>query len=228
MKKLIVTADDFGFNSKINRGIIDAHKNGVVTSTSLFVTREGFKEAIYLAKENPRLEIGLHLDLDTFFNIDHSVGKIIGWSMTPPPLDEVEKEIKRQIEIFKSTGLILDHITSHHQTHLIKDVFLILCRIAKEYNIRAIRLFKKFYNSIEEYNYLYNILKQNDIVSTEHFIEGWYWGNIDEEFNNAELMTHPGYGELWREYELLSCCSSELKNYLREKNIQLITFRDLR
>ncbi|MFN3551241.1 MAG: hypothetical protein ACK4WJ_05495, partial [Endomicrobiia bacterium] len=53
------------------------------------------------------------------------------------------------------------------------------------------------------------------------------WGNIDEVFTIAELMTHPGYGELWREYELSSSCDIKLKMYLREKNIELITYSDL-
>jgi len=42
MKKLIVTADDFGFNPKINKGIIEAHRNGVVTSVGLFSSHESF------------------------------------------------------------------------------------------------------------------------------------------------------------------------------------------
>ncbi len=69
MKKLIVNADDFGRSSPINRGIIEAHQKGIVTTTSLMTTREGFDEAVQLARANPRLGIGLHLDLDSFFEV---------------------------------------------------------------------------------------------------------------------------------------------------------------
>jgi len=84
MKKLVVNADDFGRSTPINQGIIQAHQKGIVTSASLMTDREGFDEAVQLAKANPRLGIGLHLDLDSFFQVEHGVGRLIadgvaGW-----------------------------------------------------------------------------------------------------------------------------------------------------
>lgn len=66
MKKLIVNADDFGYRSLINKGIIYAHQNGLVKSTSMLVDRDAFDEAVILAKDNPELGIGLHIDIDKF------------------------------------------------------------------------------------------------------------------------------------------------------------------
>ena len=74
-QKLIVNADDFGRSSPINQGIIEGHQTGVVTSASLMTEREGFDEAVRLAKAHPRLGIGLHLDLDAFFQVEHGVGR---------------------------------------------------------------------------------------------------------------------------------------------------------
>ena len=74
----MVNADDLGRSSLINQGIIRAHREGIVTSASLMTDREAFDEAVALAKANPQLGIGLHLDLDSFFNVQHGVGTFIG------------------------------------------------------------------------------------------------------------------------------------------------------
>jgi len=226
-KKLIVNADDFGFNSKINKGIIDAHKNGVVTNVSIIVTKEAYDEAVKLIKENIRLEAGIHIDIDRFFEIDLRTGVIINVDKTKLNLEEIKNEIIKQIEILKSTGIDLYHLSSHHNTHMVKDIFELVCEICVKYNIPTIRLYKKFYRNETEYNDMKKITEKYKLITPPHFIEGWYWGNIDEEFTIAELVTHPGYGEVWREYELTACCEPKLKDYLREKNIQLINFKDL-
>src|SRR5947199_8765588 len=63
MKKLIVTADDFGLTEKVNQGIIEAHCRGIVTSTSLMANGGAFEHAVARARETPRLGIGAHLNL---------------------------------------------------------------------------------------------------------------------------------------------------------------------
>src|SRR5215471_7197889 len=60
---LIFNADDFGASHGVNRGIVDCHQKGVLTSTSLMVTGRALDEAIQLSKENPKLAIGLHWDV---------------------------------------------------------------------------------------------------------------------------------------------------------------------
>ncbi|MCX7716122.1 MAG: ChbG/HpnK family deacetylase [Endomicrobia bacterium] len=227
MKKLIVNADDFGFNPKINQGIIHAFKNGVVTTTSLIVTKEGFEDAVNLAKDNPKLSIGIHIDLDEFFEIDHTRGRIVGYKITPLPKDEIVEKIKNQINKLFAKGIIPDHLTGHHHVHMVKEIFPLVVDIIKEYKIPAIRFHKKIIYDVNSYEEFKQLLDNNGIVYPPYFIEGWYWGNIDEPYTIAELMTHPGYGELWREYELSSSCDPKLKAYLREKSIQLITYKDL-
>ena len=61
MKRLIVNGDDFGFSREVNAGIIRAHREGILTSTSLMVAEAARDEAAALAKENPALDVGLHL-----------------------------------------------------------------------------------------------------------------------------------------------------------------------
>ena len=62
-KHLIVNADDFGQSSGINRGIIEAHEHGIVTSTSLMSRWPGAVEAAQYARTHPELSVGLHIDL---------------------------------------------------------------------------------------------------------------------------------------------------------------------
>lgn len=63
MTRLIINADDFGLTPGINKGIIEAHKKGIITSTSLLVGSTYAKEAASLAFEHPKLSIGIHLTI---------------------------------------------------------------------------------------------------------------------------------------------------------------------
>ena len=63
MKQLIVNADDLGLTPGVNRGILRAFRDGIVTSASLLVTGSAFEEAVTLARQNPELDVGLHLAL---------------------------------------------------------------------------------------------------------------------------------------------------------------------
>lgn len=228
MKKLIVNADDFGYRTEINKAIVYAHKNGIVRSASMLVDRDAFDEAVVLAKENPDLGIGLHIDLDKFFDIEHGVGRINGWlNNTAADKRILKGEIKRQIDKLLSAGIKIDHFDSHHHTHLVKDVLVTLTEICKEYNICKMRFFNKFYRDQYVALEMRDFLRQNDIKFTNHFIEGWYYGNVDETFDISELMTHPGYGEIWRELELGVCCDILLKEYCKRNGISIIKFSEI-
>ena len=63
MRYLIVNADDFGYTEGVNRGILDAHDEGIVTSASLMVERPAAAEAAAHARERPGFGVGLHVEL---------------------------------------------------------------------------------------------------------------------------------------------------------------------
>ncbi len=63
IRRLIVNADDFGGSTAINQAVIRAHHEGILTTASLMVNEPGCAEAVRLARENPRLGVGLHLSL---------------------------------------------------------------------------------------------------------------------------------------------------------------------
>ena len=64
MKRLIVNADDLGYTPGANRGIVEAHERGIVTSTSMMVDRPGAEEGAEIARATPSLSVGLHAELD--------------------------------------------------------------------------------------------------------------------------------------------------------------------
>ena len=105
---LIVNADDFGQTSGITRGIVECHRRGIVTSTSLMVTGKAVDEAVKLSRENPKLAIGLHFDV---------------WGEDEREFDThdiaaTEKEFRRQLELFVQTmGRMPTHIDSHRHAH---------------------------------------------------------------------------------------------------------------
>src|SRR5881296_625665 len=63
MTRLIVHADDFGLSERINDGIVQAHRHGIVTSTSIMANGEAFAHAVALAQSAPTLDLGIHLTL---------------------------------------------------------------------------------------------------------------------------------------------------------------------
>src|SRR4029450_3556114 len=100
MKWLIITADDFGISRGINRGIVEAHLSGVVTSTSLMVDRPAGEGAVALARRCPKLSLGLHLELDG-----------VGPGDVPA---EIERQQTRFVEL---VGSAPTHGDTHHDRH---------------------------------------------------------------------------------------------------------------
>ncbi|HEY3660859.1 MAG TPA: ChbG/HpnK family deacetylase [Candidatus Udaeobacter sp.] len=148
MKQLIVNADDWGLTPAVNRGVVRAFKDGIVTSASLLVTGSAFEDAVALAGQNPRLDVGLHLAL-----VEERA--ILGRDALPTLVDEtgrfprtsaefirravlgrirwheVEREIAAQIALFQKTGLRLSHLNSHQHLHMFPPVFQIVRRLTR-------------------------------------------------------------------------------------------------
>ncbi|GAM10134.1 hypothetical protein OR1_02422 [Geobacter sp. OR-1] len=157
MKELIVNADDFGLSSGANRAIIKAWQEGVLTSASLMVAGKGFEEAVCLAKENPGLQVGLHLTLvqgrsarersgfpplvDSQGHFPHDpVYAGIRYFFIKSLRKQLTAEIEAQITRFLETGLPLSHIDGHLNIHMHPTVFDILCRLMPKYGISSFRL----------------------------------------------------------------------------------------
>jgi chitin disaccharide deacetylase len=156
-RRLIVNADDFGRSHSINEAVVRAHREGILTTASLMVNEPACDEAVALAKENPRLGVGLHLAL-LFGRSALSRERIPGlvnargeFSESPVHAgmkffferalcDQMEAELEAQFARFHATGLKLDHVNGHLHMHLHPTVFEILMRRAREWGITHLRL----------------------------------------------------------------------------------------
>jgi chitin disaccharide deacetylase len=153
----VINGDDFGFSEGVNSAIIQAHTQGILTSTSLMVTGAAFEQAVALARLHPSLGVGLHLTLVCGQSalpaekIPHLVDQSGSFSQSPVAAGlkyqfdpaarrELQLEIRAQLEKFRQTGLPLSHVDGHLHLHIHPVVINILVELSKEFGIRVIRL----------------------------------------------------------------------------------------
>ena len=123
MTKVIINADDFGLSKATNYGIIEAHLNGVLTSTTLMVTMPSVEHAVSLMKFVPDLGVGLHLNitLGQPLTDNETLTNEEGYFIKPQNLnqeyseEEVYLEFKKQYDKFIN---LVGEKPSHFDTHL--------------------------------------------------------------------------------------------------------------
>jgi len=155
--KLIVHADDFGLSKEINKGIIFAHTNGILTSTSIMACGPAFDHAVQLVKEVSSLDVGVHLTVieerpllsplrvPSLVSTDgrfhpHAKDFFKRYIMKRISLEEIRLEFTKQIEKVLDNGIDITHIDSHQHIHILPGIFKITVSLAKKYGIRSIRI----------------------------------------------------------------------------------------
>ncbi len=142
-KRLVVNADDFGFTPDVNDGIVDAHRRGILTATTLMANGEAFDDAIRRAREVPRLDIGCHLvlvggrSLLTRGPLPRSVAQLMGALARREirPYEELAAQVRRIL----TAGVRPTHLDTHKHTHLAPPVLDAVARLGEEYDIRWVR-----------------------------------------------------------------------------------------
>jgi predicted glycoside hydrolase/deacetylase ChbG (UPF0249 family) len=212
----------------VNRGIIRAHKKGIVTSTSVVVDGLAASEAKNLLSY-PELSVGLHFSL-----ADEGLKAVlIKGVLLFSDIRAIEAEFNRQIEKFlKIVGRLPDHLDSHHHFHTHPKVKPIFEKFSGQLNcpVRAfkrVRFIRSFYG--------WNKLRQTDLkkISTESLLE--ILADLEEGTN--EIMCHPGLvdGDLKRisrytkerEIELKTLTDKRVIDYIRKSGIRLCSWREL-
>jgi hopanoid biosynthesis associated protein HpnK len=157
MKQLIVTGDDFGLSTAVNNAIEIAHRDGVLSATSLMVGEAASADAISRATNHPELRVGLHLvltrgtpvsdpeqipDLVTTDGVfrDNLFSAGVHYFCKPGIRRQLELEIRAQFQTFAHSGLSLDHVNAHNHMHLHPTILGLILRIGKEYGMRAMRV----------------------------------------------------------------------------------------
>jgi chitin disaccharide deacetylase len=222
MKYCIVNADDFGMSHGVNRGIIEAHQAGVVTSTSLMVTMPASGEAALLTRQTPELSVGLHVDFT-----GESPDPAAALSARTIHYADLELQLLRFRELL---GCLPTHIDSHQNVHRYPQLLPLFQDLANRYGLplreysRA-RYFPDFYGQWDGETHL------------EQVSPGSLLQMLETEFHEGitELSCHPGHIDAdfhsfyarEREEELRTLCNPFIRDKLSELGIKLISFREL-
>jgi hopanoid biosynthesis associated protein HpnK len=154
-RQLIVNADDFGISRGVNRGIVEAHRQGIVTSASLMPNLPSAEDALTRATTCPDLGLGLHLTLTagrpicpphtvpTLVDADGQflqLGALLGrLSAGRVASDDLRRELSAQVEWSLHRSVHPDHLDSHHHVHTHPAVSSIVIGLAREHRVQWVR-----------------------------------------------------------------------------------------
>ncbi len=218
MKKyLTFNADDFGDSTGVNRGVIEAHDRGVLTSTSLMVTGRAAKEAVQISSRYPDLAVGLHWDVcgedERDFDLDDR--------------DAVRAEFAAQLKRFQdSMGRMPTHIDSHRHAH--REIMPLFQELVAPLGVPLrgdgrVQYLSGFY---AQWEWQVTELKYVGVPFLQHLIRTEVLPGI------SEIGCHPGYVSddykavylIERETEVATLTDLRICETLREEQVELISF----
>ncbi|MHC4477642.1 MAG: carbohydrate deacetylase [Planctomycetota bacterium] len=155
-KRLVINADDFGLCEGVNRAVAEAHTDGVLTSATIMANMDAAEEAVEIAKEQPGLGVGVHLNLtegrpltkeaasNALLNGDGqfgcSVAKLAFLMLAGPKhRAAIRAELAAQIQWVIDRGIRPTHLDSHKHFHAFPHFFSMVCQLARRFEIPAIR-----------------------------------------------------------------------------------------
>jgi predicted glycoside hydrolase/deacetylase ChbG (UPF0249 family) len=134
-RRLIVNADDFGLSPGVNRGVVDAHDNGIVTSASLMVHMPAAPEAALLARDCKGLSLGLHIDIGEW-KYEHGQWVSLYERVCQDDPRALKEAVLEQLDRFrKLTGTDPTHLDSHQHVHRQGPLRPIVCDLADRLGI---------------------------------------------------------------------------------------------
>jgi chitin disaccharide deacetylase len=156
VKTLILNADDFGMTRGVNEGIIRAHRDGILTSATLMATGPAFDDAVERARATPTLGVGCHLVLtggvaiapwekipslvDGEGRLPKSLGDfVVRLSSGRIRTQEIEIELRAQIQKIRRAGIEPTHCDTHKHTHAHPAVMKVLAQVVQDLKIPRVR-----------------------------------------------------------------------------------------
>ena len=220
---VIFNADDLGASTGINRGILECHREGVVTSASLMVTGRAVQEAVSLCRDLPSLSVGLHFDVcgedERKFDLND--------------FQAVRAEFHGQLDQFHSLmERMPTHVDSHRHVHRLKNLMPLFREWVSPLGIPlrddgAVRFVGGFYAQWEwqvtDLEYVSPPFLQK--LLQDEATPGW-----------TEFSCHPGYAS-WdfssvylgeRETELQTLKDRRIRQKIEELDIRLVNYQDYR
>ena len=251
MKWLIVNADDFGRSEGVNHGIVRAHREGIVTSTTLMTNAPSAQHAAALARATPSLDVGVHLVL-TYARPLSSPSRIRSlvrddgsfWrpaELLARPFDREEALTEYRAQFARARELIgrePTHVDTHHWVHDHPALSWAVCEVARETGAAA-----RTHTPAQRDEY-----RAKGVRTTDHFTrEFQHPGHIEVadllalisrlEDGVTELMCHPGEPDpdlvatsayaRERPLELAVLTDPRIRRALEREHITLTTFAEL-
>jgi predicted glycoside hydrolase/deacetylase ChbG (UPF0249 family) len=222
-KYAIFNADDFGYSRGINRGIVEAHQRGVVTSATLMINGPAVDEAIALSRENPELAVGLHV------NFTNEAQRLVDLE----DRRATKEFLNRQFDLFcQRLGRKPTHLDSHQHVHRHPVRRRQFQELAFEHGIPLRDEFPVTFKGGFYGQWEYGVTDPSKI--SFEALEGILRREIDE--GVYEVSCHPGYVDpalecvyhAERELELKTLCDPRLKAVLAEEGIGLLSYARLR
>jgi hopanoid biosynthesis associated protein HpnK len=157
LKRLVVTADDFGAAVEVNDAVLEAHAYGILTAASLMVAAPAAADAVARARATPSLRVGLHLvlvegrpvlpaqqvpdlvDANGNFRTDMARAGAAMFFL-PAVKRQLAAEIAAQFAAFAATGLPMDHVNAHKHFHLHPTIAALMLSIGRDFGLKAARV----------------------------------------------------------------------------------------
>lgn len=219
--QLIVNADDFGFTRGVNFGIAESCNRGIVRSTTVMAGMPATGHAAEIIKQCPQLKTGVHLRLTagapmaehvpSLCAIDGQFQKEASFRENHHMnADEIEQELRAQIESILELGFEISHFDGHHHCHTHEQVNPVARKLAKEYNV-------PLRPCTQPINYKFQKITFSDAFYGKELTAKDFLNIVKQHLTYTdvlEIMTHPAL----LDEELLNCSGYALPR-IRELSI---------
>jgi predicted glycoside hydrolase/deacetylase ChbG (UPF0249 family) len=250
---LVIRCDDMGMNHSVNIAAERLFESGIPVSVSVMFTCPWYQEAVEILKKYPDISVGVHTTLNAEWK-NYRWGPILGKEAVPglvdslgfffpsraklfannPTKNEIEKELRAQIERALNSGIKIDYI-DHHMSAAVETMELreMFEGLASEYNLGISTYFGENYSSI---TYGAELQNKTDslIIHLDKLKPGFNLQVLHIGLNTSEMRALKDMNEfglpnmsLHRQAELNSLLSPEFKVAIQKNNINLITYRDI-
>jgi predicted glycoside hydrolase/deacetylase ChbG (UPF0249 family) len=219
---LIVNADDFGYGPGVNRGVVEAHDRGLLTSAGLMVNAPGTEEAVRLAAARPRLSLGLHV------NFTNEAQRLVEFDDPEVCRIELQRQFDRFVEL---TGKLPSHLDSHQHVHRRRACLPSFRELAGRHGLPLrdeppVTFKGGFYGQLE---YGVPRLERVGFAALGAILRDELRGGI------YELACHPAYYDpsvhyvyhREREHELATLCDPRLRALVGDLQLRLISYHEL-
>lgn len=227
---LIVNADDFGLSRGVNRGIIEAHERGILTSASLMARWPAAAEAAAYGRAHPRLSLGLHVDLGEWAYRDGAWVQVYGVVATDDAA-AVADEVARQLAAFRRlVGRDPTHLDSHQHVHREEPVRSALIATARDLGVPL----RDCHPAIRHRGDFYGQTGTGEPCPAAIGVEALLAILASLPPGVTELGCHPGYGDdlasVYRDeraVEVETLCDPRVRSFVATAPIALRSFADI-